>query len=526
MVAITKRSLLVALVSMGLVLALLGALLAIGTIWPAQAQPGRAPNAATLTVTTTADNINCGTLCSLRGAIVVASPGDTIDILAGVYTLTSGVELAIGKDLTLRGAGAKTTIIQAAAVNPVLAPNDPGVATSRVFNITGGNVTISGVTIRHGKSSGSNVAGNGGGILNSGTLTLTNDTIEGNTGVNGGGGVENLSSGTITLSDSTVSNNSSILNLGGGIKNDGVLNVKNSTISGNTGISRGGGIFNHVSGAVTITNGTVSNNSNGGIFHESTFKITNTIIAKNSGSDCGGIPITSLGHNLDSDGTCSLSVASGDLPNTDPKLGPLQDNGGPTETHALLPWSPAVDAIPVADCVDKVGNPITGDQRGVARPQGPACDIGAYELEPSDYFVYSSKIVCVPHLGPASPALMPGKYRTAVNVHNPWDQSANIEKWLTLSPPQGKSQITGDRISETLAPWAAFDIDCPHLRDDFGLPDGAKVPGGKGFLVIRSDRELDVVAVYTTRTQTKAGDGVGASVDVETIEPKIRGVVP
>ena len=83
--------------------------------------------------------------------------------------------------------------------------------------------------------------------------------------------------------------------------------------------------------------------------------------------------MTSQGHNLDSDNTCNLSSV-GDLPNTDPLLGPLQDNGGPTETHALLPESPAIDAGDNAAC------PST-DQRGIIRPQGSACDIGAFELE-------------------------------------------------------------------------------------------------------------------------------------------------
>jgi len=92
-----------------------------------------------------------------------------------------------------------------------------------------------------------------------------------------------------------------------------------------------------------------------------------------------------LGGNLDSDGSCNLTDPT-DLPNSDPLLGPLQDNGGPTPTHALLPGSPAIDAIPHADCTyDDDGNPATPevplatDQRGVARPQWIGCDIGAFE---------------------------------------------------------------------------------------------------------------------------------------------------
>jgi len=95
----------------------------------------------------------------------------------------------------------------------------------------------------------------------------------------------------------------------------------------------------------------------------------------------------SEGYNLDSDGTCGFSHPT-DLSGVDPMLGPLQDNGGPTPTHALLPGSPAINAIPVEDCTyDDDGDPgtpevpLTTDQRGVRRPQGGRCDIGAYERQ-------------------------------------------------------------------------------------------------------------------------------------------------
>ena len=132
-------------------------------------------------------------------------------------------------------------------------------------------------------------------------------------------------------------------------------------------------------------------------------------------------------------------------------------------------------------------------------------------------FVYSAKIVCVPELGKTSTALVPGaKYRTAVNVHNPWQEPAHIKKWVTLARPQGKRPIRGQPIEERLEPTWAFDVDCVHMKNDFGLPDGASVAGGKGFLVIQSDRPLDVVAVY----MTKKNKGSGISIDVEYIQPQ------
>ena len=146
-----------------------------------------------LTVTKTADT-NDGTCsasdCSLREAIAVASSGDEVVVPAGIYTLTSLFELTIDKSLTVTGAGSGDTIIQATT--------QPEVADYRVLKITDGVVAISGVTIRHGKSS-----DNGGGISSEGTLTLTNSTVSGNTANNSGGGIYN-NHGTLTLTNSTV----------------------------------------------------------------------------------------------------------------------------------------------------------------------------------------------------------------------------------------------------------------------------------------------------------------------------------
>ena len=194
----------------------------------------------------------------------------------------------------------------------------------------------------------------GGGIHNNGgSLILVNSAITENFTNSNGGGIAN--NGTTTLADTTISGNFSV-NDGGGIENDagGMVTVSGSTISSNTAERDGGGIHNRSAGTVGLVN---------------------TIIANSlSGNDCSG-EIISLGHNLDSDGTCSLD-GPGDISNANPLLGRLQDNGGPTFTHALLPGSPAIDAGDDASC------PAT-DQRGVTRPQGAGCDIGAYEYEPA-----------------------------------------------------------------------------------------------------------------------------------------------
>ena len=219
---------------------------------------------------------------------------------------------------------------------------------------------------------------------------MTDSTVSGNTSGLAGGGIWNDTTGTLNISNSTISDNTA--NDGGGIYNfSGTQTLTNSTVSGNTASASGGGIYNS-SDTMTLINSTVTDNvaetgSGGGIRNIGTFaELVNTIIAVNSaaslGPDCFGSP-TSLGYNLIGDDTdCDYTAATGDLVTADPLLGPLQDNGGDTETHALLAGSPAIDAIPVADCNDTDGVPVTADQRGVTRPQGPDCDMGSYELEP------------------------------------------------------------------------------------------------------------------------------------------------
>jgi hypothetical protein len=173
----------------------------------------------------------------------------------------------------------------------------------------------------------------------------------------------------------------------------GTLSLVNSTISGNRAVGAGGGIWVR-SGSIAIAYSTLVDNGarevtpgfwlgGGGLRLEATASgsLHSSVLADNvSGSFGPAIPAnctgpvkpTSLGHNLEDADTCELS-GPGDLPDTDPLLGPLADNGGPTLTHALLPGSPAVDAG------DDAGCPPT-DQRRVARPQGPHCDIGAFEV--------------------------------------------------------------------------------------------------------------------------------------------------
>jgi hypothetical protein len=221
----------------------------------------------------------------------------------------------------------------------------------------------------------------------------------------------------VTLTHSTISGNSAFLGGGGGIFNgDGPLTLTNSTVSGNSVGLSGGGIFNR-DGTLTLTHSTVSENvagaadgGGGGIFSiGGLVTLAHTVVAGNtteSDSDCSG-SLTSLGHNLVGEGTGCPSDGPGDLTVNPAEvfatvLDPLENNGGPTQTQALLPGSPAIDAgAPV--CTDADGLPLTTDQRGVTRPQGVACDIGAYEFLPVVVIVDNTEELLANTEAPAIP---------------------------------------------------------------------------------------------------------------------------
>ena len=221
---------------------------------------------------------------------------------------------------------------------------------------------------------------------------------------------ESGGSATLTVTNSTLSDNSSATS-GGGIVNDGIggsatLTVTNSTISGNSADFYGGGIHNvgglFGSATLTATNSTLSDNSagfyGGGIFNDghfgegATLEIGDTILK--TGSSGANIynpegTVTSLGYNLSNDDGDGFLTATGDQINTDPMLGPLQDSGGPTFTHALLAGSPAIDAGDPNFNPNSFNPPMVYDQRGTGsnRVANGRVDIGAFEVQavPSPY---------------------------------------------------------------------------------------------------------------------------------------------
>jgi len=362
------------------------------------------------------------------GGCPAGSGTDTIKLGPHTYTLTRppGVILDNGNgDLNITGG---VTIVGISAAATIIDGN----ATDRIISTLSAPLAIRRMTLRNGKT-----GGPGGAIYDGGTpITITDSVLSGNSGGaaggalyaedsnatiqrvavignkagSAGGGIAIIASSAthVTIENSTIQSNiagadgggiysagalltlrRSLLtqnqgNSGDGIQNYGTATITNTTISENgnhAGGGQGGGIFNHATMAlvnVTVSANEASNFSGdgGNIYNTGTLTAQNTLVneALTSG-DCGGSPITSLGHNLEfaqfSSSPCFSAVDTTNV-FADPKLGPLADNGGPTFTQALGQGSAAINAgITIAG--------VKVDERGVPRPAGPKPDIGAYE---------------------------------------------------------------------------------------------------------------------------------------------------
>ena len=346
---------------------------------------------------------------SLRDALGRIAEGGTItfdpSLAGGTMTLTSG-QLAIDGSVTVDASAAAPVTISAGGASRVLqvaasaqvSMNDlvlrDGVAAPQgggIFNL--GDLSLERVVVTENTQDAAGPANfefGGGGIYNgdSATLSLTDSTVSDNTSVNQpGGGVYGFFDSSITVTRSTISGNVAG-DVAGGLRTLGNATIVNSTVSGNTSTAwHGGGVF-HTDGVLTVTNSTFAENvapagTASGILvgtfgAPASATITNSVLRGEGGAFACAIEggaaavITSGGSNVISDGSCN-PIAS-DQSNTDALLGPLTDNGGPTLTHALLEGSPAIDAADDTVCPET-------DQRGVARPQGPSCDVGSYERE-------------------------------------------------------------------------------------------------------------------------------------------------
>jgi CSLREA domain-containing protein len=405
---------------------------------PASAQDTTAVAGTTITVNTIEDESTDDGNCSLREAIEAADTNTAVDKCeAGSATERDAIHFSLGKKATIVLGSQLPTITDASGLNIngrrahiTISGNDA----VRVFEVgSGAKLTLANLTVADGFAvqtpSPNPQPDNGGGIVNDGgALRVARGTFSGNN-ANAGGGIANINGGTLTVTNSTFSGNNAVgtsssgrINcenacFGGGIENDGgTLKVTSSTFSGNKADAIGGGISNN-SGALKVANSTFSGNSaafvggainNGGTLevtystfsgnvggginnaNEATAKVTlsNTILAKSTGGNirqaCAGGTclgtITDGRYNISDDNTSSKFFTDPTSKNdTDPLLDPngLQNNGGPTKTIALQKGSPAIDAIP--EGANGCGTEVTTDQRGVKRPQGPGCDIGAFE---------------------------------------------------------------------------------------------------------------------------------------------------
>jgi hypothetical protein len=342
----------------------------------------------------------------------------------------------------IQNQGSSASVATATVTNCIISNNTSGYG-GGISNYGAPETTS--LTLTNGSVTGNTTLFSGGGIDNVGTLQVSTCTISHNTVTDGfvgaGGGIYSTGYGHITVSYSTVSGNSATYGGGVGLEQgDSTMVISDSTLSSNNAKYSGGAFYNYGGATVTMTNCTLSGNAisngtggGGGIYNEGTghnlarIDVINSTIAGNSAGVGGGIRnggypantivtlvntvlktgqsgtnivnslggrLTSLGHNLSSDsaegdtgtGPGGLLNAAGDIRNMDPQLGMLANNGGVTQTHALLPWSPAINSG------DDARAP-TVDQRGVSRVG--VSDRGAFEFEiaiPSSFGNISTRL--------------------------------------------------------------------------------------------------------------------------------------
>jgi CSLREA domain-containing protein len=393
---------------------------------------GSAARAANFVVNTTLDSTDsnlgnglCGNtegFCSLRAAVqqanALAGP-DTITLGAHSYEVTTVQSIPLGFDEEDAAASgdldvtSEITIVGAGADATVIGGGGDGERADRVFHVLPeGDLTLSQLAVRDGvaKSAETSLGGGvynqgildlsecvvaendanaGGGVFNAGTLTVDSCTFSGNdaedvliTNAYGGALMSSVSLADVRITASTFSGNSADLAGHAIFLTGGSLILENSTLSGNLG-GVGDAALVIQNADVELTNVTLVGNAGVGLNAFSfsgtnTLDVANTIVANNGGNECnisGQSPILTITRGLASDATCT----GFDLPSTNPQLGALADNGGPTLTHLPLPGSPAIDAGAASPTCPDV------DQRGETRPvdgdgdSSAECDIGAVE---------------------------------------------------------------------------------------------------------------------------------------------------
>ncbi len=367
---------------------------------------------ATVNITNTMVTGNMGNSSNSNTAgagINVSGIGAAVTITGSTIsgnTLNSSIGNPVGGGVSITGLGATVTITGSTISN-----NSSTSTSSTGFGYAGGIYNFGAtVNIINSSVTGNTASGFHGGVLtqssstNAATTTITNSSISNNRSTFGSGGVTNIAStastfnAVTTITGSTISGNSATDadNSAGGILNFSdsagavIVNLTNSTVSGNIG-GFGGGIYSNGSAAtVNLNYSTVASNraimEGGGLYQDFTLggvtNLKNSIVADNAaptGPDIFGT-ITSQNYNhIENTAGGTFIAMANDVTGSDPQLGPLGNNGGTTQTHLPAATSPVVDTIPpgISDC----GTTVTIDQRGFTRPSGAGCDKGSVEVQ-------------------------------------------------------------------------------------------------------------------------------------------------
>lgn len=339
--------------------------------------------AADITVTTALDS-GAG---SLRQALAGVPAGGAIDFDSGLggRTIVLASELTVAKGVTIDASGLSGGVTLS------------GGGVTRLFKvIASGNLTLRGLTMTGGNGGGAADGGFGGAIHNVGAARVERCTLRGNSAANSGGSIHNAIAGSLTIKDNTFSGNSAGL-YGGAVANSGTLTVSGSTFSGNSSGFEGGGIYSDFSSTLTLSNSTLTDNGagfyGGAVFNGGPRLILNsaTLVGNHAERIGGGIyndffgtPTSNLSNTIVAGNTAPESTnifgswaGGNNLTDGDPKLSPLGDWGGPTQTMPPLPNSPAIDA--------GGATALSVDQRGLPRVLNGGPDIGAFESSTSNY---------------------------------------------------------------------------------------------------------------------------------------------